>query len=377
MKSQDGALSEQTPVLFDVNDLMEVVRKGRKEVDPRVPLSRILKGLGGKTKNPEQKKVLAKLEAEILIAKLLEQDDIIQKQIDDARSWQCYNQNISIGEGNILPVGLVKAYGARDNIKILKNLNQVTVFPHFYSSFYGAFGNDPDESNWKRKTPYIYRSEHYENIPYRNYNNIGLNCFVKSWDAFMMFVGWTDTIIRDISILVDSAKRYRGLWHGHDMVTDLHSPFYKESELTDEYFQKIKKMRLIYADLGDQYEYSHFMDKITDIITSVIISTDSKQNFENGDKKGLIPVCPINIGGALGILEDYGWDQSKRVNAEYMGRKFSIYAVSPPVYAHESGGFYDSETNHIIGKPNQIFDFLRFLDQENILDEKDLRYLAP
>jgi hypothetical protein len=370
MESQD-----RIPVLFDVHDLIEIIRKGRKEINPSLPLRKILKGLAEKAKDPDQKKELAKLEAKILIDILLEHDDIIEKQIDDTRSWQCYDQSISIDGDSFLPVGLVKAYGARDNIKILENLNQITAFPHFYSSFYGAFGDDPDENRWKRNTPFIYRSEHYENSNYRYYNNIGFNCFVKSWDDFMMFVGWPDTIIRDISVLVDSAKRYRGLWNGHDMVTDLHSPFYNESELTNEYLQKIKQMRLIYADLGDQYEYSHFMDKIEDIITSVIISTESKQKLESWDKKGLIPVCPMNIGGALGVLKDYGWDQSKGVKADYMGMKFPIYAVAPPVYAYKSGGFYDSETNHIIGKPKQIFDFLRFLHQENILDEKDLRYL--
>ncbi len=296
--------------------------------------------------------------------------DFYEKQAAKAKTWQSYNQDITIDENNILPVGFVKGYDAGKNSEIIQTLDQTTIFPHFCCSLYGPPGNDSNDSSGV-ETPAIYYSSQY--------NNIGTDCFVKSWDNFMMFLGRSTKIMDDLQMLVTSAKK-EGLRTGNDMITDL---FYLAVDglknVKEDYIQGTEKIRSIYADLGDRRDFPSFVLKSAEIITSILLSPETQKRIQASNKRGLVPVCQMHfgLGGYHRMLKrDYGWNESTCPKAKYMGLKHPIFAVTPPIYAHEGGAFYDSQTNMIIGKRKQIVEFLMFLNKLWVLDENDLKYLV-
>ncbi|MEW6076475.1 MAG: hypothetical protein AB1724_01545 [Thermodesulfobacteriota bacterium] len=294
-----------------------------------------------------------------------------EKQAAEAKSWQSYSHHVVINENNVLPVGFVKGYDADNNYQILRILDRITIFPQFCCSLYGAPGTELHNPSVV-PTPSIGYS--------RRYHNVGTDCFVKAWDCFMMFVGWSATIMDDLQQML-AAARQEGLWSGNDMITDL---FYLAVEglanAKEDYIQVTKRNRAIYADIDDRCDYAAFVDKSADILTAILLSPVTRKQIQDSDKPGLTPVCQMHfgLGGYHAMLKrDYGWDEYNCAKAAFMGLKHPIFAVTPPIYAHQSGAFYDSQTNMMIGKRRQLAEFLRFLDQKKMLDEKDLHYLIP
>ena len=293
-----------------------------------------------------------------------------EKQIAKAKTWQSYNHDITIDEKNILPVGFVKGYSSEKNYKIIKTLNKKTIFPNFCCSLYGPPDNkSPDNS--ASDIPVIYHSRHY--------HNVGTDCFVKSWETFMMFLGWSNTIIDDLQMLVSSAQR-ESLWYGNDMITDL---FYLAvnglNNVKEDFIQGTESIRSIYSNIETIEDYNSFILKSGGIITSILLSSETQQKIQDSDKQGLVPVCQMHfgLGGYHGFLEDaYGWDENTCPKAKFMGMKHPIFAVTPVIYAHKSGAFYDSQTNMIIGKRKQLIGLLLFMNRQKMLDEKDLRYFV-
>ena len=172
--------------------------------------------------------------------------DFYAKQAAKAKTWQSYDHDIVIDKENVLPVGFVKGYHAEKIYEIIKALDRIMIFPHFCCSLYGPPGKEPP-AEAEIVTPKIYYSSQY--------NNVGTDCFVKSWDTFMMFVGWSGTIMNNLQLLVASAKK-EGLWSGNDMITDL---FYLAvdgiSNVQEDYLQKTESMRSIYTAIGDRCDY--------------------------------------------------------------------------------------------------------------------------
>ena len=243
-----------------------------------------------------------------------------EKQIEEAPSWQHYEDDIKIDKSSIIPMGFHKAFSGVRNRKIINILKQITVFPHYYVSLYGATGEEPVKDG-EDGTPGIYRSD--------SYKNVGMHSFVKSWDGFMMFMGWPQTIMADIEMLLSSARKHRTLWYGHDMVTDLYylSGLGREDNLTDDYVENSEKIRRINIEIGDKYDYHSFVHKTMDIVTSVEISPDTRENIKNGDKRGLIPICqmPFGLGGYHHFLiENFDWEEAKVPKADFLGKKHPI-----------------------------------------------------
>ena len=303
--------------------------------------------------------------------KAVEELTAIEKQISEAPSWQHYKHNMEIDKNSIIPMGFHKSYSKEKNRIIIDILDQISVFPHYYVSFYDHHGKGPVNDR-KNETPRIHRSNRY--------SNMGRHSFVKSWDAFMMFMGWPQSIMADTEMVVSSARKHRTLWYGHDMVTDLYylCGIGPEENLTDDYVEKLENIRRINVEIGDCYDYHSFVHKTMDIVTSVEISHDTRGNIENRDSNGLVPVCqiPFGIGGYHAILKkDFGWDESKVPKADFMGKKRLVYAITPTIFGHECGAFYDAEIGRIIGKRKHITQFILFLHEESLLHEYDLKYL--
>ena len=179
--------------------------------------------------------------------------DFYEKQIATAKTWQSYNHDLTIDENNILPVGFVKGYDAEKNNEIIQSLNQITIFPHFCCSLYGLRG-EKSHDGLETSKPTIYHSSQY--------NNVGTNCFVKSWDTFMMFLGWSTSVIDDLQMLVTSAKK-EGLWSGNDMLTDL---YYLAVDglknVKEDYIQATETIRSVYTAIGDRCKYPFFVFRV-------------------------------------------------------------------------------------------------------------------
>ena len=294
-----------------------------------------------------------------------------EKQIEDAPSWQHYADNIKIDKNSIIPMGFHKAFSVARNRHITNILKQITVFPHYYVSFYDSSGKEPVKE-MKNGTP----SVHYSN----SYKNVGRHSIVKSWEGFMMFMGWPQTILADIRMLLSSASKHQTLWCGHDMVTDLFylSGLGREENLTDDYIENLEKIRRVSVEIGDRYDYYPFVHKTMDIVTSVEFSSDTRRNIKDWKNKGLVPLCqiPFGLGGYHHLLIDYfGWEEAKVPKANFLGKQHPIYAITPAYFGHACGAFYDAEKGRVIGKRKQITQFIQFLNQENLIHEHDLKYL--
>ena len=301
------------------------------------------------------------------------------KQIEESPSWQHYTDDIKIKKGSIIPMGFHKVYAKEFNRKIIDILYQITVFPHYYVSFYGSTNNEP-VSGGKNGIPGIYRSD--------SYKNMGMHSFVKLWDSsimdgdsFMMFMGWPQSIMADMEMLVSSAKKNGTLWSGNDMITDLFKlcGLGREGNLTPDYVENFKNIRRVNIEIEDNLDYHSFVLKTMDVVTSVEISPDTRENIKNGGKKGLIPICqiPFGLGGYHHFLtKNFDWDEAKVPKADFLDKKHPIYTITPGYFGHECGGFYDTKKGRVIGKRRHISEFIRFLNQENLLHEYDLKYLV-
>jgi hypothetical protein len=62
--------------------------------------------------------------------------------------------------------------------------------------------------------------------------------------------------------------------------------------------------------------------------------------------------------------------------AEEIFRAFPESVTGLVFYVLDCGAFYDAEKGRVIGKREQITRFIRFLNQENLLHEYDLKYLV-
>ena len=312
----------------------------------------------------------------LLIA--LETFRVREKQIEEAPSWQHYADDIKIDKSSIIPMGFHKAYDERSNRKIIDILDKITVFPHYYVSFYGSNGEEPVKDS-RNEMPWIYRSN--------SYKNIGTHSFVRSWDSstmagesFMMFMGWPKSIMADMEAMVSSARKHRTLWCGNDMVTDLYylCRLGGEENLTDDYVEDLENVRRVSVEIGDSCEYHSFVLKTKDIATSVQISPDTRRNIDDWKNKGLIPLCqiPFGLGGYHHpLIKDFGWEEKKVPKADFAGKKHPMFAITPPCFGHACGAFYDAEKGRVIGKRKQITRFIQFFNQENLLHEHDLKYL--
>ena len=151
-----------------------------------------------------------------------------------------------------------------------------------------------------------------------------------------------------------------------------------EENLTDDYVENFQKIRRISVEIGDNYDYRSFVHKTMDILTSVQISPDTRGKINDWGKKGLTPLCqiPFGLGGYHHLLIDnFGWEEKSVPKADFSGKKHPMFAITPAYFGHACGAFYDAEKGRVIGKRKQITRFIQFLNQENLLQEHDLKYL--
>ena len=284
---------------------------------------------------------------------------------------QYYSEDLEISASEIFPLGFHKAYYSRQNWAIVKKLIYLTVFPHYCITYYDLKSGKLIEKN-SDDGPEVFRLSAYYNL--------GENSFFNVWGDKMLFMGWPDSILFDIGLLIDSAKNNRGLWAGNDMITDL---FYlAKSSSGDQdsngYYKQLDSTRKTFLEIQAEIDHKIVLSAIKDYLISIVLSKECKDNIKICADEFLKPLCqvPFGLGGYRQNLEKYyGYREHKVANLKMMDEKYQMFAIRHGLYGHDTRVIYDANKGLVTGKLLDITNFMSVLKTSDLLGDNDLRYL--
>ena len=127
------------------------------------------------------------------------------------------------------------------------------------------------------------------------------NCYEAGGVRYMLFMGWPDSILYDMEMLIQSAEKNRTLRSGNDMLTDMDSLCYKisgDQGLTD-YYKQLDSMRRVYLEIQAERNYKTVASSTREYLTSIAISPEGKDKIKKSTNGFLTPICqvPFGLGG--------------------------------------------------------------------------------
>ena len=285
---------------------------------------------------------------------------------------QPYTEDMELSVDDIVPLGFHKAYFRPQNLAIIKNLNYLTVFPHYCFSFYDlSSGKLIDKVS--NDGPNVFR------LP--DCYNFGKNSFFTIWEEYMLFMGWPDSILYDMELLIQSTEKNRTFGTGNDMITDLDSLCYKISGDKDstEYYEQLNGMRRAFLEIQAHNDHESVSSAIGKYPVSIAISPEGRKKIKNSADDFLTPMCqvPFGLGGYHHILEqEYGYSAQRVSKLKLLNRGYQMFAIKSGLYGHESRVVYNAATGIITGKIVDIKNVLPIFDDHNLLCGSDLRYMS-